>query len=87
MEYKTGLEVHLIGKEDYPLQRVFGEEIAKQIAKESTDNGVVLHMKNGIKQIKGEDGKASAVILDDGTEIKADLVIIGAGVTPNTAFL
>jgi NADPH-dependent 2,4-dienoyl-CoA reductase/sulfur reductase-like enzyme len=48
---------------------------------------VVLHMKSGIKQIKGEDGKASAVILEDGTEIKADLVIIGAGVTPNTAFL
>lgn len=45
-------------------------------------------MENTIKEIKSKDGKAvSSVILKDGTELKADLVLIGVGVKPNTDFL
>lgn len=48
-------------------------------------------MQSGIKEIKAGSGDQSktvqSVILKDGTEIKADLVIIGIGVTPNTQFL
>jgi len=37
-------------------------------------------MKNGIKEIKGMNGKVSSVILNDGSEIKTELVILGTGV-------
>ena len=46
-----------------------------------------MHMSRKFTEIKGSDGKASAVVLDDGTEIEADLVLLGIGVLPSTKFL
>ena len=37
--------------------------------KDHETNGVKLHMKNGLKEIKGENGKVKSVILEDGTEL------------------
>ena len=50
-------------------------------------HGVKLHMSKKVVDIKGDGKNASAVVLDDGTEIKADLVLVGAGVFPSTKFL
>ena len=44
-------------------------------------------MKNGLKEIKGTNGKVSSVILNDNTEVPADMVILGTGITPATDFL
>ena len=57
------------------------------MAEEHKKNGVVLHPKTGIKEFKGENGKVTSVVLSDNTEVKADLVLIGAGVSPTTGFL
>jgi NAD(P)H-nitrite reductase large subunit len=54
---------------------------------EHEKNGVKMHMSRKFTEIKGSDGKASAVVLDDGTEIEADLVLLGIGVLPSTKFL
>lgn len=37
-----------------------------------------------VKEIKQQDGKATSVVLDDGSEVKADLVILGTGCKPAT---
>lgn len=55
--------------------------------KEHEENGVKLHMNKRVVEIKGENGLATGVHLDDGTVLEADLVIVGAGVRPNTQFL
>jgi NADPH-dependent 2,4-dienoyl-CoA reductase/sulfur reductase-like enzyme len=44
-------------------------------------------MKTDVRGFRGENGHVTSVVLDNGTEIKADLVIIGAGVAPTTTFL
>lgn len=44
-------------------------------------------MQKRVNLIKGENGEVVSVVLSDGTEIKADLVIVGAGIAPNTEFL
>lgn len=46
-----------------------------------------MHMNRKVVEIKGDDNIAHTVVLDDGTEIKADLLLIGAGVFPSTQFL
>ena len=54
------------------------------MAAEHEKNGVKLHTKRTVKEIKGNGDKATSVVLDNGTEIEADLVLIGIGVAPAT---
>jgi NADPH-dependent 2,4-dienoyl-CoA reductase/sulfur reductase-like enzyme len=41
----------MIGMEEFPLELALGKEVAKMIAKEHTEAGVKLYMKNGVKEI------------------------------------
>lgn len=60
-------------------------EMAQPLADELRRHDVTLHLGTGIARIvTAEDGRASAVELDDGTSIDTDLVILGIGVRPNT---
>ena len=44
-------------------------------------------MSRQVVKIQGNGNLATKVILDDGTELDADLVIVGAGVKPSTGYL
>jgi len=46
-----------------------------------------MHMSRKVVKIDGDGTNANKVILDDGTEIDCDLILIGAGVFPSTSFL
>lgn len=46
-------------------------------------HGVDLRMGSAVRKLRGEQGKVRAVVLSDGTEVPADLVIAGIGVVPN----
>jgi NAD(P)H-nitrite reductase large subunit len=54
---------------------------------EHEKNGVKMFMSKKLKEIAGEGEQAKKIILDDGTEIEADLVLVGTGVLPATKFL
>ena len=43
---------------------------------EHEKNGVKMHMSRKFTEIKGSDGKASSVVLDDGTEIESTRTIM-----------
>lgn len=87
MKYKDAQEVHLVSSSEVPLDRQFGPQIGKMFIKEHEENGVKLHINKRIVEIKGSNGVANKVVLDDGTTLDADLVIVGAGVRPTTGFL
>lgn len=58
------------------------------IAKEHKDAGVKLYMNNGVKEIvKNNYNSVTAVILNDGTTIPVNMVIVGTGIAPATKFL
>lgn len=58
-------------------------EMAQPLEQTLREHGVALYLGNGIERIvRGEDGRATAVGLKDGTEIPADLVLLGLGVRP-----
>jgi NADPH-dependent 2,4-dienoyl-CoA reductase/sulfur reductase-like enzyme/nitrite reductase/ring-hydroxylating ferredoxin subunit len=75
-----GLEVAVVGPEAVPLERVFGEEIGRQVQRLHEDHGVRFHLGCTPEAIR--DGE---VELSDGTRLPADLGVVGVGVVPRTA--
>jgi apoptosis-inducing factor 3 len=72
-----GLEVHVVSPENLPLERVLGPELGTFIKSLHEEKGVVFHLGHKPQRIE-----KNAVILDDGTRLEADLVVIGVGVRP-----
>jgi NADPH-dependent 2,4-dienoyl-CoA reductase/sulfur reductase-like enzyme/nitrite reductase/ring-hydroxylating ferredoxin subunit len=75
-----GLEVHVVAREAVPMERVLGPEIGGFITDLHRENGVVFHL--GAKPASF-DGKT--LVLDNGSHVSADLLLVGAGVEPRTA--
>jgi NADPH-dependent 2,4-dienoyl-CoA reductase/sulfur reductase-like enzyme/nitrite reductase/ring-hydroxylating ferredoxin subunit len=72
-----GVPVHLVAPEALPLERVLGRELGAFIQSLHEAKGVVFHL--GKKPARIE---PAAVVLEDGTRLSADLVVIGVGVRP-----
>ncbi len=80
------IDVHILAPEEVPLAGVFGERVGKRIQRIHEENGVSFHLGRTAKELQGSE-RVSRVTLDDGTTLDADLVIIGAGVTPAVDYL
>jgi len=81
----AGDEVTVLEMAELPLLRVLGREVAEVFAKLHTDNGVNLRTGVQVAEITGSGGAVNGVRLSDGTQVDADVVIVGVGITPNTA--
>jgi 3-phenylpropionate/trans-cinnamate dioxygenase ferredoxin reductase component len=77
-----GANVTVVETLRLPLHRVLGDEVARIFANLHTANGVVFHFGAQVSHLAG-DGRVSAVVLADGTELPADTVIVGVGIRPN----
>ncbi|NIA23703.1 MAG: FAD-dependent oxidoreductase [Proteobacteria bacterium] len=65
------------------LCNAFDEEFCNEGAKKLKEKGVKLMLGKSVTEIIGED-QVKAVKLNDGTEIKADMVVLGIGAKPNS---
>ena len=74
------LEVHVVGPDEVPLGRVMGTELGGFIRKVHEEHGVVFHLGTRPRAID-----ATAVTLDNGERLPAQLVVIGVGVRPDTS--
>jgi 3-phenylpropionate/trans-cinnamate dioxygenase ferredoxin reductase component len=79
----AGVEVTLLEAAELPLLRVLGAEVAQVFAGLHSEHGVDSRYGVQIAEITGSHGRASGVLLGDGTRVAADAVIIGVGITPN----
>ncbi|MEP6780335.1 MAG: FAD-dependent oxidoreductase [Gemmatimonadaceae bacterium] len=77
---KRGLEVHVVGPEARPLERVLGPELGDMIRVLHEANGVIFHLG----ETAAEFGDAS-VKLKSGVVLHSDLVVVGVGVRPNVS--
>ncbi|WP_406278561.1 FAD-dependent oxidoreductase [Streptomyces sp. NBC_00191] len=80
----AGVEVTVLQAAELPLLRVLGREVAQIFADLHTDHGVDLRSGVQVAEITSAGGRASAVLLNDGSRIEADAVIVGIGITPNS---
>jgi NADPH-dependent 2,4-dienoyl-CoA reductase/sulfur reductase-like enzyme/nitrite reductase/ring-hydroxylating ferredoxin subunit len=74
------LEVHVVAPEALPLERVMGTVLGGFIKSLHEEKGVVFHLEHKPARIDPD-----ALVLDDGTRLAADLVVIGVGVRPRLA--
>ncbi len=81
----AGCEVTIIERSELPLLTVLGREVAEIYADLHREHGVALQLGVEVGEITGTDGRATGVRLDDGRVIDADAVVVGVGITPNTA--
>jgi NADH oxidase (H2O2-forming) len=79
---KRGHDVTIVELLDHCLQLVCPEELCVRAEDVLKANGVKVATGNAVKSIGGN-GQAEYVTLNDGQQIKCDMVIVGIGVTPN----
>lgn len=79
-----GLDVTVVEAAPRILQRVAAPETADVIRRVHEDHGVTIREGVGLARLTGE-GHVTGAVLDDGTELPADVVIVGIGITPATA--
>jgi 3-phenylpropionate/trans-cinnamate dioxygenase ferredoxin reductase subunit len=78
---QMGADVAIVEIAEVPLERVLGPELGNFYREVHLDHGVDMHLGVGVESLRGS-GRAEAVRLTDGTELAADLVVVGVGVAP-----
>ncbi len=81
-----GCEVSLVEALPVPLERSLGAETGKYLAELHREQGVDLRCGVGVSRFEGS-GRVEGVVLEDGARLAADLVVVGVGVAPETAWL
>ena len=77
---ERGIEVHVVGREKLPMERVLGAELGLSILALHQAHGVVFHLGTTLAQMDD-----TVAVLSDGSRIAADLVVMGVGIQPAIA--
>ncbi|KAM5466387.1 Apoptosis-inducing factor 1 [Microsporum audouinii] len=83
-------KVTIVGMESAPLERVMGAEVGRVFQRNLEKSGVKFHMSASVEKAtpsSADASKVGTVHLKDGTELPADLVILGVGVAPATEYI
>jgi apoptosis-inducing factor 3 len=75
-----GIEVHVVGLETRPMERVLGPQMGDFVRALHEEHGVIFHLGDTVVAI---DGKRAT--LKSGGVIEADIVVVGVGVRPRLA--
>jgi 3-phenylpropionate/trans-cinnamate dioxygenase ferredoxin reductase subunit len=78
---QMGADVAVVEIAELPLERVLGPELGNFYREVHVEHGVDMHLGVGVESLRGS-GQVEAVRLTDGTELPADLVVVGVGVAP-----
>lgn len=78
-----GADVTVIEALDLPLQRILGREMGAACAAIHREHGVALRLNESVESVvETADGVA---VTTSGGRVDGDLVVVGIGITPNTA--
>lgn len=80
---KRGLSVTVVERQSALLDRVLPAAIAAHVEALHAARGVALRLGAAVSQLRGQ-RRLESVALADGSEIPADLAVIGVGIIPNT---
>ena len=74
--------VHIMG---HLMERQLDEAAGYLLKKSLEGKGITVKLQANSKEILGQDGKVRALLLDDGTELPCDLLVMAVGIRPNVA--
>ncbi|MCI0569269.1 MAG: FAD-dependent oxidoreductase [Myxococcaceae bacterium] len=77
---ERGLEVHIVAPEGHPFERTLGPQLGDFFRRLHEEKGARFHLKRTVKEVR-----ADRVVLSDGSEVPAELVVVGIGVRPSVA--
>ncbi|MFK7868364.1 MAG: nitrite reductase large subunit NirB [Roseobacter sp.] len=72
--------VHIMG---HLMERQLDEAAGYLLRKALVDKGITVKCSANSKEILGENGKVRALLLDDGTELPCDLLVMAVGIRPS----
>ncbi len=72
-----GLNVDVVAPEERPMSKVIGDQLSDLVVAEHRKQGVRFHLQRQAKTME-----RGTVVLNDGSKLAADLVIVGMGVEP-----
>lgn len=78
---ERGLEVTVVGSEPAPFEKQLGGQIGRAFVRLHERHGVMFRLGRKITSFRPD-----GVTLDSGERLQAELAVIGAGITPATAF-
>ena len=78
-----GLAVSVVEAAPRPMARAVSPETGAFFREAHAAAGIAFLFEAGVAEILAADGRARGVLLTDGREIAADLVLVGIGVLPN----
>ncbi|GER23340.1 pyridine nucleotide-disulfide oxidoreductase [Zafaria cholistanensis] len=82
-----GLEVTLVNAEPVPFSAALGAEMGEVVAGLQVSRGVALLRDTTIDSVESAGGRVTGLNLTNGQRLAADLVLVGIGAVPNTAWL
>jgi apoptosis-inducing factor 3 len=77
---QRGIEVHVVGPEHVPLERVMGPQVGAFVRELHESHGVKFHLGASVAHVDGQ-----RVSLTDAATIDADFLVLGVGVRPAVA--
>ncbi|MEW6555783.1 MAG: FAD-dependent oxidoreductase [Elusimicrobiota bacterium] len=83
---KRGLKVTIVVASNRLLSQMLDNEASAIVQKKAESLGIEIKFNTDVKEIFGKES-VSGVILNDGTKIICELVVVGKGVKPNIDFL
>jgi len=80
---KRGCEVTVVAPDDVPFKKILGAEIGRLFQEVHEKNGVKFMLGQSVAAFTGQK-KVTSVMLENGEQLGADLVVVGIGVKPAT---
>jgi NADPH-dependent 2,4-dienoyl-CoA reductase/sulfur reductase-like enzyme len=77
-----GNPVTIVEPQPTPLHAVLGAQMGHVFARLHRDHGVELLTDTTVREIRGTDGRVTAVVTDGHAGLPADVVVVGVGATP-----
>jgi 3-phenylpropionate/trans-cinnamate dioxygenase ferredoxin reductase subunit len=79
---ERGSSCALVMLENITLSRTFGDQAGRFFQARLEEHGIEVHGGDSLARFEGADGRVNKVITEQGLELDADAVVIGAGVVP-----
>lgn len=82
---EDGGSVTVVEMQERVMSRAVSPQISDFFQKLHAEHGVEIVLRRGVTELKGSDGRVSAVELSSGESIAADLCIVGIGISPDVS--